>query len=126
MVFKTVSGMLGNKEDIMTYIIIGDIKYPCESLMFYKGDAAWEMRDSAEMKFEKSYAEVNAMFNDGTKWSFITDPDGDEVDCSEYSIKGNILVFSDGKCSVKMGKQTAMEIELADAKEALRLLGVNE
>lgn len=99
--------------------------YECQKMITHIQDYGWDMRDNEELLMRMSHAEADALFVNGIEWSYLLD-DGTEVDRSEYSLAGEIIDHRNGTVSVRMGKPTAIEKELADAKLALALLGVTE
>lgn len=107
-------------------IKINDAEYECLHLTERIKDYSWDMRDNIEMLMSMTHAEAIELFADGITWGYIPDGAEEVIDCSEYSVAGDITDHRNGTVSVRMGKPTAMELELADAKAALALLGVTE
>lgn len=128
----------------MIYIKICEKLYPAE--VYGKTvDREWDNRESKRVKLKMEVAEVMGLFSDGLAWSiveegivdvFVTDENGDtvydengnastkeetfrnEYDNSEYCVLGDIVVHSDGTCTVAMGKPTEtekMQAQLANA-----------
>ena len=115
----------------MTYIKINEVLYPA-TISGRTADAEWDKRESKSITLEGSYSDVDALFHDGTVWSilddvstpvrdengaFVKDENGNivvetvqqEFDNSEYCIRGDLTVHTDGTCTVKMGKLTELE-----------------
>lgn len=121
----------------MIYVKINDALYPA-SISGRMQDREWDNRESKLITMTADFATMNALFQDGTTWSIVSedpvpvyneqgnpvvDKTGepvcetrqDEFDNSEYSIRGDLTVHVDGTCTVKMGKPTDLE----DAYEML-------
>lgn len=117
----------------MTYIKIGDTKYPA-TISGKTNDRDWDGRESKAITLEMGYAEAMALFTDGLAWSIVyeqlehTDESGnvvpavlEEYDNSEYDVAGPITDNRDGTVTVKMGKPTDGE-KLAVAERDLAAL----
>ena len=105
-------------------IKINDAEYECLHLTERIKDYTWDMRDNIELTMQMTHAEADELFKDGIAWGYIPDGAEELIDCTDYSVSGDITDHRNGTVSVRMGKPTAMELELADAKAALGLLGV--
>lgn len=100
----------------MLHIKINDILYPA-SVLIYKQDHNWDMREDIEITVNMFMAEAESTFVDNLVWSTIeVDPQtGDpiaetEIDRSEYCCAGPILDYRNGTVTVKMGKLTDHEL----------------
>ena len=88
----------------------------------------WDGRESKAITLPGDYAAVSALFSDGTTWSIVEehtianvtqDETGQatevqetitqEYDNSAFSVLGDIVVHTDGTCTVYMGKETSEE-----------------
>lgn len=89
----------------------------------------WDNRESKHIKLEMGFADAKKLFKNGVAWSIVEkvfargmsiDDEGDttqgeleekqiEYDNSEYCVLGDIVVHSDGTCTVAMGKPTETE-----------------
>lgn len=121
----------------MFYVKVNSNLYPA-TIDGKVNDREWDNRESKSITMEGTYAEVDALFPDGTAWSIVNeskvpvvdengevvvDEDGNvvyetqqtEYDNSEFSVHGDLTVHTDGTCTVKMGKPTDLE----DAYEIL-------
>lgn len=101
-------------------------------------DGEWDGRESKAITLEMTYVEANILFADGVAWSIVEtkrvptyaedgsyayDENGNQImeeqiteyDNSEFHIRGDLTVHTDGTCTVKMGKPTDLE----DAYEML-------
>lgn len=127
-------------------IIVEGVEYSVLSIVGKVKDASWNYRESKYIKLEMSAAEVAEIFKDDISWSIVErgersavavdeegniiyDEDGNivmetteayrnEYDNSEYCVLGDIVVRSDGTCTVAMGKPTdaeKMQVQLANA-----------
>lgn len=119
------------------FVKINNILYPA-TVSGRTADRDWDNRESKSITLDGDFAAVNALFPDGTAWSIVQedtvpvvdaeentvlDAEGNrtyetkqtEFDNSDYSIRGDLTVHTDGTCTVKMGKATDLE----DAYEAL-------
>lgn len=102
----------------MIYVKIDNTLYPA-TVNGRVQDKEWDGRESKSITLEGDYETINALFKDGTAWSIvmedvITTEDGEETketeyDNSEFNIRGDITVHTDGTCTVKMGKETDLE-----------------
>lgn len=108
-----------------TFIKVNNTEYPVTVTGNYR-DNDWNFRKTKTLFLELSYAEVLALLPAGTPWSIVerdtiykTDENGaltgeteeivSEIDCSEYSLSGNIIDHRNGTVSIKMGKPTTAE-----------------
>lgn len=119
----------------MTFIKINETLYPATvSGRMYDKD--WDNRESKSITMNGTFEEVNALLADGTAWAIVQeeivplyevdeqgrgvavlDEDGnpvteakqEEFDNSDYCIRGDLTVHTDGTCTVKMGKPTDLE-----------------
>lgn len=121
----------------MIYVKVNDTLYPA-GVAGKTVDKQWDDRESKEITLEADFDTVDALFQDGTAWSIVNeyevqavDEQGElifdesgnpvyttertEFDNSEFSIRGDLTVHTDGTCTVKMGKPTDLE----DAYELL-------
>ena len=120
----------------MIYVKINDTLYPA-SIAGKMSDKEWNGRESKSITMEADYDAVDALFPDGVVWSIITeeevpvvDEEGNETteiqqtefDNSEFSIRGDLTVHTNGTCTIKMGKMTEAE----DMQAALELLEVTK
>lgn len=128
----------------MTYVKLNNTLYPA-TISGKITDREWDNRESKSITLDGDYATINALFPDGTTWSIveeytvqavdeqgepILDGDGNptytvqqnEYDNSEFYIRGDLTAHMDGTCTVKMGKETALE----NAMRALSILGYTE
>jgi hypothetical protein len=94
----------------MIYVKVNDTLYPA-TVNGRVADNAWDNRESKAITLEGDYETINALFVDGTTWSIVMDEEGTqtEYDNSEFNIRGDITVHTDGTCTVKMGKETDLE-----------------
>jgi hypothetical protein len=121
----------------MTYIKVNENIYPA----IIEGkiqDSDWDNRESKSITMNGTFSEVDALFPDGAEWSILDDvskivldengqpvmgEDGSftyetvqtEFDNSDFHIRGDLTIHTDGTCTVKMGKPTDLE----DAYEIL-------
>ena len=125
----------------MTYVKVNGNLYPA-TINGKMNDRDWDNRESKAITLEGDYATVDSLFPDGAKWSIVMDDvyvneDGEETpiqneyDNSEFFIRGDLAVHTDGTCTVKMGKQTELEKALSgavttDELDAAYTEGVNE
>lgn len=111
-------------------------------------DREWDGRKSKAITIEGDFSFINSLFCNDIKWSIVCedqvpvlDNDGNpivhengdpvleaaeiEYDNSEYCIRGDLIVHTDGTITVKMGKKTDEE-ELQETADMLLLeiLGV--
>ena len=94
----------------MIYVKVNDTLYPATVNGKFT-DNNWDGRESKAITLEGNYESINALFIDGTTWSIVMD-EGEsqtEYDNSEFNIRGDITIHTDGTCTVKMGKETALE-----------------
>lgn len=76
-------------------------------------DRDWDDRESKVIHLEMDYDTANKTFVDGTTWKIknvITEDLVEEYDNSDFSVRGDLTVHTDGTVSVKMGKPTELEI----------------
>ena len=95
-------------------------------------DKEWNNRESKFITIKSDYNTINNLFKEGTAW-FITeeitvpaiDDNGEaildeqgnptfqtellEFDNSDFNIRGDLIVHTNGTCTVKMGKETDTE-----------------
>ena len=107
----------------MIYVKVGDRLYPA-SVSGRMADKEWDNRESKSIEVSMSYEDADALFADGTAWSIVSeeevpvlDDEGNEItetraeeyDNSEFSVRGDLTVHTNGTCTVKMGKETDLE-----------------
>ena len=120
-----------------TYIEVNGVKHPA-TITNRLSDREWNDRESKYITVEMSYLEAVTYFAEDASWGIFYDVDKlivehnektgemepttmstfEYVDCSEYSIAGDIIDHRDGTVTVKMGKPTAKEL-LAMFEEVL-------
>lgn len=120
-----------------TYIEVNGVKHPA-TITNRLNDREWNDRESKYITVEMSYLEAVTYFAEDASWGIFYDVDKlivehnektgemepttmstfEYVDCSEYSIAGDIIDHRDGTVTVKMGKPTAKEL-LAMFEEVL-------
>lgn len=121
----------------MIYVKVNDALYPA-SISGKMSDKDWDGRESKAITMTGVFSAVDALFPDGAVWSIVSedavpvvdeagnpvlDESGEETyatqqtefDNSEFCIRGELTVNTDGTCTVKMGKATDLE----NAYEAL-------
>ena len=121
----------------MIYVKINSTLYPA-SIGGKMSDMEWDSRESKVITMAGAFAVVDALFQDGAAWSIVSedtvpvvdeegnpvlDESGEETcttqqtefDNSEFCIRGELTVNTDGTCTVKIGKATDLE----NAYEAL-------
>ena len=121
----------------MIYVKVNETLYPA-SIAGKMSDKEWDGRESKAITLEAGFDTVNALFQDGTAWSIVSedtvqayDTEGNpihnedgqpvyetqqtEFDNSEFCIRGDLTLHIDGSCTVNMGKSTDLE----DAYEML-------
>ena len=121
----------------MIYVKIGENLYPAE-VTGKVSDQKWDGRESKAVTIKGSFAAVDGLFQNDTAWSIVcedtrpvTDEQGEivigedgqpeyetmqtEYDNSDFCIRGDLTVHTDGTCTVEMGKPTDLE----DAYEML-------
>ena len=121
----------------MIYVKVNGTLYPA-NIAGKMVDKEWDNRESKAITLESNFTTVNALFQDNTIWSIVSketvpvldeegnpvlDENGEqtyetqqtEFDNSDYCIRGDLTVHTDGTCTVKMGKPTDLE----DAYEML-------
>ena len=125
----------------MIYVKVNDDLYPA-TIDGRLSDRDWDNRECKLITMDGDYASVDALFVDGASWSIVdeertpsidVDSDGKtapvldengeqvydiaqtEYDNSDFYIRGDLTVHTDGTCTVKMGKPTDLE----DAYEIL-------
>lgn len=127
-------------------IVVEGVEYTPLYISGKTKDVNWNDRESKYIKLKMSAAEVVKVFKDGVNWSIVekgersvvaVDEEGNivydeagnivmetteeyrnEYDNSEYCVLGDIVVRSDGTCTVAMGKPTdaeKMQVQLANA-----------
>lgn len=76
-------------------------------------DADWDGRESKEITLTATYAAAADIFKDGISWSIVQEAedstDSEEYDNADFSVLGDIIVHTDGTCTVCMGKPTDLE-----------------
>lgn len=121
----------------MIYVKVNNTLYPA-SIAGKMVNKEWDNRESKAITLESNFTTVNALFQDNTIWSIVSeetvpvldekgnpvlDENGEqtyetqqtEFDNSEFCIRGDLTVHVDGTCTVEMGKPTDLE----DAYEML-------
>ena len=121
----------------MIYVKVNGTLYPA-NIAGKMVDKEWDNRESKAITLESNFTTVNALFQDNTIWSIVSketvpvldeegnpvlDENGEqtyetqqtEFDNSDYCIRGDLTVHTDGTCTVEMGKPTDLE----DAYEML-------
>ena len=100
----------------MIYVVVNGKEYEAEIFGLYT-DREWDDRESKTIHCEMDYALANETFKDGTTWSIkqVTEIEGEEpivevFDNSDFNIRGDLTVHTDGTVSVKMGKTTDLEV----------------
>lgn len=101
----------------MTYVKVNDVVLTAE-ISGNKRDIDWDGRDSKTIHAVSDYATVASLFVDDAKWSIIVshidkqtgEEAIEEYDNSDYCMAGDIIDHRDGTISVKMGKQTDLEL----------------
>ena len=115
----------------MIYIKINSTLYPA-SIGGKISDKEWDGRESKAITMEVDFDTINTLFPDGVEWSIVNEEtvpvvDGEgnpvldnesnptyetkqtEFDNSEFSLRGDLTVHTNGTCTVKMGKLTELE-----------------
>lgn len=107
----------------MIYVKINETNYPA-TVVGKMSDSEWDNRESKAITLEGDYETINALFKDDTIWSIIqeeaitninengedtTETKQTEFDNSEFNIRGDLTVHTNGTCTVKMGKETELE-----------------
>ena len=115
----------------MIYVKVNGTLYPA-NIGGKMADQDWDNRESKEITMTSGFASMDALFPDGTAWSIVSedkvpvvdeegnpvlDADGNqtyttqqtEFDNSGFNIRGDLIVHTDGACTVKMGKPTDLE-----------------
>lgn len=115
----------------MIYIKINSTLYPA-SIEGKMSDKDWDGRESKAITMEADFDTVDALFPDGAVWSIVNeetvpvvDEEGNpildnesnptyetkqtEFDNSEFSLRGDLTVHTNGTCTVRMGKLTELE-----------------
>ncbi len=99
-------------------------------------DSTWGNRETKSITMAGDFATIDALFKDGTAWSIVEEvetiepvmdetgnltygEDGEpivekntiqqEYDNSDFNIRGDLIVHTNGTCTVKMGKETDTE-----------------
>ena len=113
------------------YIKINETLYPA-TVKGRVADSEWDGRASKAITLGMTYDEANKILVDGVVWSIVEqnkvptyaedgvyarDENGElvyetvqtEYDNSEFYIRGDLTVHTDGTCTVKMGKPTDLE-----------------
>ena len=121
----------------MFYVKVNSKLYPA-TIDGKVDDREWDNRESKSITLDGTFATVDALFPDGTVWSIVNesevpvvdengnpvlDENGEQIyetqqteyDNSDFFIRGDLTVHTDGTCTVKMGKPTDLE----DAYEIL-------
>lgn len=112
----------------MTYIKINDTIYPAE-ISGKNPDIQWDRRHSLTITTSAmDYSTAATLFADNAVWSVIMDivdqsgspvlnDDGtnqqEEYDKSDWCVAGPITDNRDGSISIKMGKMTELETQIA-------------
>ena len=115
----------------MTYVKVNDTLYPA-SITGKVHDREWDDRESKAITMEADFSVMNSLFPDNAIWSIVSeetllvvdeegtpilDANGSETyethqtefDNSEFSVRGDLIIHTDGTCTVKMGKETDLE-----------------
>lgn len=107
----------------MIKVKINDVEYEA-SVAGLVSDSNWDGRESKAITMSGDYETVNGLFTDGTAWSIVheyTEPavndageaviisKRDEFNNSDFCVRGDLTVHTDGTCTVKMGKFTDLE-----------------
>ena len=111
----------------MTYVSVNNQLYPA-TVTGLLHDESWDNRSSKAVTLSMNYAEAIQLFQDGTKWSIITETpvvqsienesgelvdqevmEKEEFDNSDYTLAGDVIDHRDGTVTVKMGKLTELE-----------------
>ncbi len=107
----------------MVYVKINEVLYEA-TVSGRMVDNDWENRESKSITLDGDFSFVDDLFKDGTIWSIvqeetitklnedneeITETKQTEFDNSEFCIRGDLTIHTNGKCTVKMGKETALE-----------------
>lgn len=107
----------------MIYVKVNGNLYPA-SIDGKVSDREWDGRESKAITLEGKFADIDKRFRDGTLWSIVheesesvinengetaTETKQTEFDNSEFGVRGDLIVHTDGTCTVKMGKQTDLE-----------------
>lgn len=121
----------------MTYVKVNNQVYQA-AISGRMADKEWDGRESKSVTLGADFETADALFCDGAAWSIVqeemlpvTDASGapvldaegnqtytavqTEYDNSAYNIRGDLIVHTNGSCTVKMGRQTDLE----DAYELL-------
>jgi len=116
----------------MIYVKVNDALYVA-TIGGMESDRTWDNRRTKSITLSGDFATIDAMFVDGMEWSIVCedsvpvrkedgtlvlDENGEityeiqttEFDNSDYNMRGDLTVHSDGTCTVKMGQKTEMEI----------------
>ena len=115
----------------MIYVKVNNTLYPA-SVAGKMSKQAWEGRESKAVTLKGAFAAIDPLFPDGARWSIVSedtvplvdemgspvlDDQGEpaytavqtEFDNSEFCIRGDLTVHTDGTCTVEMGKPTDLE-----------------
>lgn len=115
----------------MIYIKVNNVLYPAK-ISGMINDKDWGGRESKAVTVATDFSTLNALFVDNISWSIVDeintptldengnavlDNNGEptyttqqrEFDNSEFSIRGDLTVHTDGTCTVRMGKLTELE-----------------
>ena len=115
----------------MIYVKVNNTLYPA-SVAGKMSKQAWEGRESKAVTLKGAFAAIDPLFPDGARWSIVSEdtvPLVDEMgnpvlddkgapaytavqtefDNSEFCIRGDLTVHTDGTCTVEMGKPTDLE-----------------
>lgn len=131
-----MDGTIEGDEMQKTFIKIGNREYEVYAVVGVGENTRWDRRDTRTVIIEKDFQTVDSLFRDGMEWSVILRDvvqdyrrnedgtifyNGDGIseiidvptetvtDCSDFNIRGSILVRTDGYCEVMMGKMTDLE-----------------
>ena len=101
----------------MQYVKISGRQYPVDVIYGKIRDVDWDERETKEIVLPMTYEQASALFVDGVSWSIVDvweDESGethtDEFDESEFGMVGSITDHMDGTLTVKMGRETDLEL----------------
>lgn len=96
----------------MIYVIVNNKEYEATVFGLFE-DRDWDNRESKTITLEMDYATANSTFVDGVEWKIkqvIENEEVEEYDNSDFNVRGDLTVHTDGTVSVKMGRPTELEI----------------
>ena len=97
----------------MTYIKIGENRYPTVEINGRMGDGDWEGRQSKAITLEMDVNTAKTIFVNDVDWSIVvqySEEDIVEYDNAEFSVAGDIIDHRNGLITVKMGTPTQGEL----------------